>query len=142
MERRLNREDLSKSNPLIAGGSYQHGFLWFVYDSYNVLERDGKEPHIEGSSGPKNAHLFRRTLEAMPATAYEVPKDMLGPNAPNVFGLGYPRGSERRVGDFGRYYEPLIDTPYLFREFARLHENKNREEATLAWVSVYGALGL
>jgi len=45
------------------------------------------------------------------------------------------------VGDFGAYYAPLIDTPHLFLEFARLHERPNPEEAILEWVSKYGVLG-
>jgi len=142
MERRLNREDLSKSSPLVASGTHQHGFLWFVYDKYDVIEIDGEEPYIKGTSGPKNTYEFRKTLEAMPSTMYEVPVDLLGPTDPSMFGLGYSRESKRRVGNFGHHYEPLIDTPYLFREFARLHESKHVEEAILDWVHMYGLLGL
>lgn len=40
------------------------------------------------------------------------------------------------------YYDPLVDTPYLFLEFARLAERRNRSEAVGAWISRYGLLGL
>jgi hypothetical protein len=40
------------------------------------------------------------------------------------------------------YYDPLVDTPYLFLEFARLAERRNRDEAVWAWISRYGLLGL
>jgi hypothetical protein len=39
-------------------------------------------------------------------------------------------------------YDPLVDTPYLFLEFARLAERRNRDEAVWAWISRYGLLGL
>jgi hypothetical protein len=42
----------------------------------------------------------------------------------------------------GSEYDPLVDTPYLFLEFARLHERRNRSEAIGAWISRYGLLGL
>ena len=35
-----------------------------------------------------------------------------------------------------------MDTPYLFLEFARLAERRNRDEAVWAWISRYGLLGL
>ena len=40
------------------------------------------------------------------------------------------------------YYDPLVDTPYLFLEFARLAERRNRDEAVWAWISHYGLPGL
>ena len=42
----------------------------------------------------------------------------------------------------GSFYDPLVDTPYLFLEFARLAERRNRDEAVWAWISRYGLLGL
>ncbi len=44
--------------------------------------------------------------------------------------------------DVRSYYDPLVDTPHLFLEFARLHESRNRSEAVGAWISRYGLLGL
>src|SRR5919112_4694259 len=44
--------------------------------------------------------------------------------------------------DDGSFYDPLVDTPYLFLEFARLAERRNRDEAVWAWISRYGLLGL
>jgi hypothetical protein len=41
-----------------------------------------------------------------------------------------------------KLYEPLRDTPYLFLEFARLDESKDRERALEKWISSYGLLGL
>jgi len=47
------------------------------------------------------------------------------------------------AGDgYGLEYDPLVDTPYLFLEFARLHEQRNRSEAISAWICRYGLLGL
>ena len=40
------------------------------------------------------------------------------------------------------YYDPLVDTPHLFLEFARLAERRDRSEAVGAWISRYGLLGL
>jgi hypothetical protein len=44
--------------------------------------------------------------------------------------------------DACKYYDPLVDTPYLFLEFARLAERRDRNEAVGAWISHYGLLGL
>ena len=44
--------------------------------------------------------------------------------------------------EYGLEYDPLVDTPYLFLEFARLHEQRNRSEAIWAWISRNGLLGL
>lgn len=40
------------------------------------------------------------------------------------------------------YYDPLVETPHLFLEFARLAERRNRDEAVGTWISSYGLLGL
>jgi hypothetical protein len=43
----------------------------------------------------------------------------------------------------GRNYRPLVDTPYLFLEFARLAEHKGHPDTALeTWISKYGLLGL
>lgn len=41
-----------------------------------------------------------------------------------------------------KHYDPLLDTPHLFLEFARLAERRDRSEAVWAWISRYGLLGL
>lgn len=41
-----------------------------------------------------------------------------------------------------RIYNPLIDTPYLFLEFARIGERKDQWQALKAWIAKYGLLGL
>src|SRR5215210_6500695 len=42
-----------------------------------------------------------------------------------------------------QYYRPLVDTPYLFLEFARVAEHKGHPyEALDPWISKYGLLGL
>jgi hypothetical protein len=42
-----------------------------------------------------------------------------------------------------RYTRPLVDTPYLFLEFARLSEHKDHPYKALdTWISKYGLLGL
>jgi hypothetical protein len=40
-----------------------------------------------------------------------------------------------------RVYDPLVDTPRLFLDFARIAERKNRREALLQWIAQYGLLG-
>ena len=41
-----------------------------------------------------------------------------------------------------RPYRPLIDTPYLFQEFARIAEQRDPEKSLLRWIAKYGLLGL
>jgi len=50
-----------------------------------------------------------------------------------------PKGYEspKRV----RSYNPLVDTPRLFLDFARIAERKNSAEALSQWISQYGLLG-
>src|SRR5215208_3502024 len=40
-----------------------------------------------------------------------------------------------------RTYNPLVDTPYLFLDFARIAERKNPGEALSQWIDQYGLLG-
>jgi hypothetical protein len=96
MWRRLNREDLFDSNPLLARGERRHEFAWTVFNDYKLTEVDGKEPYLKAS------------LDA-----------------------GVSHG-----------YEPLLDTPHLFLDFARLYEHRSRDRATLDWIGKYGLLGL
>lgn len=94
MWRRLNREDFSGANPLVARGRGRaFEFTWGVYDEYGVLGDSAHYGVLEGVGGPS-------------------------------------------------YYDPLVETPYLFLEFARLAERRNRDEAVGAWISRYGLLGL
>ncbi len=52
----------------------------------------------------------------------------------------YFRASSYKGADM---YRPLVDTPYLFLEFARIAEQKeHRSEALIDWTSKYGLLGL
>lgn len=39
-------------------------------------------------------------------------------------------------------YEPFTDTPYLFREFARIVEHREPDQALQEWFAKYGLLGL
>jgi hypothetical protein len=41
-----------------------------------------------------------------------------------------------------RVYNPLVDTPRLFLDFARIVERKNPEQALSQWIAQYGLLGL
>ncbi|HVF02140.1 MAG TPA: hypothetical protein VNA27_12520 [Rubrobacteraceae bacterium] len=41
-----------------------------------------------------------------------------------------------------RPYRPLVDTPYLFQEFARIAEQRDPEKSLLRWIAKYGLLGL
>jgi len=41
-----------------------------------------------------------------------------------------------------KVYNPLIDTPHLFLEFARLWEQKDESSALMDWIRRYGLLGL
>jgi hypothetical protein len=52
-------------------------------------------------------------------------------------------------GFIGRYkpqvakrYEPLIETPHLFLDFARLWEQRDVSNALVSWIAKYGLLGL
>jgi hypothetical protein len=58
--------------------------------------------------------------------------------------IGVSRGAYMTAvsADIGDAYEPLSDVPYLFLEFARLEERRDREEAIREWISKYGLLGL
>jgi hypothetical protein len=51
-----------------------------------------------------------------------------------------PKGHEspKRV----KSYNPLVDTPRLFLDFARLAERKNPRKAISQWIAQYGLLGL
>jgi len=40
-----------------------------------------------------------------------------------------------------RTYNPLVDTPYLFLDFARIAERKNPGEALSQWIDKYGLMG-
>src|SRR5215212_5349468 len=99
MWRRLNRDDLVGSNPLLDHGRRRFEFAWYRWDSgYNLIEQDGEEPYFEA----------RHT-------------DDLN----NIY-----------------WYFPLIATPQLFLEFARLHERKDVDGAISEWIGKYGLLGL
>jgi hypothetical protein len=51
------------------------------------------------------------------------------------------RGGEKYVE--GKNYRPLIETPYLFLEFARIAEHKDNPRPALdTWIDKYGLLGL
>jgi hypothetical protein len=99
MWRRLNREDLVGSNPLLDHGRRRFEFAWYRWNSgYNLIEQDGEEPYFEA--------LHTDDLN-------------------NI----YP-------------YFPLIATPHLFLEFARLHERKDVDGVISEWIDNYGLLGL
>lgn len=66
MWRRLNREDLEGSNPLLLEGDYDHGqFRWQVYEDYEIVtSEDGNPDHIQaarsyGSSEPQVASIYQ-----------------------------------------------------------------------------------
>jgi hypothetical protein len=44
--------------------------------------------------------------------------------------------------DIGDAYEPITEVPYLYLEFARLEEQRDRGDAMARWISKYGLLGL
>ena len=106
MWRRLNREDLRGTNPLLPpkGQHYkpQPG-LWGVYRDYEIL------PAPDGSGW----HYIQ------------------------VAGRDTDQQSE-----LVRAYNPLIDTPYLFLEFARVAEQKDPPKALMDWFRRYGLLGI
>ena len=52
----------------------------------------------------------------------------------------YLRTSERN--EIKTRYEPLVDTPHLFLEIARLPERLDRNEGIGQWIAKYGLLGL
>jgi len=47
----------------------------------------------------------------------------------------------RARGKPRRFYEPLVDTPYLFLEFARVGEQRNPRKSLDQWIASYGLLG-
>ena len=127
MGRKLNREELFESNPLIVGRTpSQHAFTWFVHDEYVLVEQgDGEDPYFEATSVPRSDDELKEALNHPTS----------GVDEESPFGMG-------QVGTFGRLYEPLIDTPYLFLDFARLFEQKDPEQALIRWILQYGLLGL
>src|SRR4051812_34990504 len=102
MWRRLNREDLTRSNPLLSDTDHQHwGFVWSVYEDYEIVHSDdGEADYVQAVN--RNGKYF--------------------PEAVKV-------------------YKPLLDTPYLFLEFARIVEHKNPDQALDNWIHKYGLLG-
>jgi hypothetical protein len=59
-------------------------------------------------------------------------------------GLPYLRASGRdghATPRSVRVYNPLVDAPRLFLDFARIAERKNPEQALLQWIAQYGLLG-
>lgn len=133
MERRLNRDDLFGSNPLVTSEAAQHSFVWFVYDSYELVKQDGVEPYLQATTVPKDTYEFHEALKANVARQNRLYRSM---------GKTAPVTKEYEIEPFGRWYEPLLKTPYLFLEFARLYEHKNTEQAILWWTNQYGLLGL
>jgi hypothetical protein len=60
-----------------------------------------------------------------------------------LVGMKTPTGYFTAAGaNVGRAYEPITDVPYLFLEFARLEEQRDRGDAMARWVGKYGLLGL
>lgn len=63
-------------------------------------------------------------------------------------GVSYPYlvACEQRDSDspklVGTYYSPLTETPYMFREFAQIVEERDPEQELYTWISKYGLLGL
>jgi hypothetical protein len=105
MWRRLNREDLKGSNPLLdEGDSYQPWPVrWQVYEDYEIVPApDGSDWHYIQAAG---------------------------------------RDTDRQ-SEWICAYNPLIDTPYLFLEFARIAENKDPAKALEGWFRKYGLLGM
>jgi len=101
MWRRLNREDLKGTNPLLEEEERYRPFFWRVFDDYELLpSEDSDFPYVQAvSQGPGE-----------------------GPVCIDV-------------------YNPLVDTPYLFLEFARIWEQKNLGKALAQWIGKYGLLG-
>ncbi len=99
MWRRLIREDLAGSNPLVEEKRRLYEFVWYRWESgYQLVEQGGQEPYFE-------------------ALHADEPSNILS-------------------------YMPLVATPHLFLEFARLQERKDVDEAVYDWIHDYGLLGL
>jgi hypothetical protein len=103
--RRLNREDLKGSNPLLADEEFREPWpvRWRVYEDYEIL------PAPDGSDW--------RYIQAVGRDGDDHPMSV-------------------------RSYNPLIDTPYLFLEFARIAERRDPFRALLDWFERYGLLGM
>jgi hypothetical protein len=101
MWRKLNREDLVSSNPLLVDEEPHRPFYWRVYEDYEILPSEDRDFDY---------------LQAARRKGSQEPECV-------------------------KVYRPLIDTPYLFLEFARIWEQKDRVEALMDWVRRYGLLG-
>lgn len=121
MWRKLSRDDLFGSNPLLADGHDRHRFVWFVYETYNLMDREEKPSYIEAYTLEDSQYLHEFTL--------------------SLSGLEAKYFNEPFKG-ISHWYEPLVETPHLFLEFARLHKHTNRREAAWNWINKFGLLGL
>jgi hypothetical protein len=106
MWRRLNREDLTGSSPLLPVKEQHYKpwpVLWRVYRDYEILSApDGSGWHY---------------IQAVGRESHRQPECV-------------------------RAYNPFIDTPYLFLEFARIVERKEPWQELLGWFEKYGLPGI
>jgi len=106
MWRRLNREDFTRSSPLLPREGERYGpwpVRWRVYRHYEIL------PAPDSSGWHYIQAVGRDTHEQLECV---------------------------------RAYNPLVDTPYLFLEFARIVERKDPWQALRNWFQQYGLLGI
>jgi hypothetical protein len=100
-----------------------------------LVENGGKDAYFEATSVPKDTHELYEALKAN----LKLPRTIIqrkGEPFPS------PREPFELLEPFGKSYKPLIATPYLFLEFARIVERKDPEQAVHDWISKYGLLGL
>jgi hypothetical protein len=117
--------DFSRSLEEAVKADFRNG-MWPTYERYEVRESDENLLAWEGydvwADEKKMPHVCLTEGEDDPGLAYvRVANDSYG----SVYS-----------------YRPLVDTPALFLEFARLADEEITREVWLDWVQRYGVLGL
>jgi hypothetical protein len=110
--RRLGREDLVESSPYFRDGEIGSGV--FHWRVYKSYE----------------VKTYKDTTHNVDGLEYDVPYFVASDRE--------GRGASR----IAKIYDPFIDTPYLFLEFARMRRQGDAETDALHWISMYGLLGI
>jgi hypothetical protein len=122
----LKDRDFSRSSEEAVKADFRMG-RWRVFERYEVRESD--QNLIAWGKYDVRPDEKGATARAI------IPEDVYDP------GLAYVYVSYNSL-DSHKDYRPLIDTPALFLEFARLADEAITREVWLDWVQRYGVLGL
>jgi hypothetical protein len=118
MGRRLNRKDLGGAAPHFIEQRGDIPFEWNVYEEYELVNPDDPQ-HLKTPDSNSATHTDTSLIDLEDQRYLRTP-------------------DRNRIKNT---YRPLIDTPHLFFEFARLAEQRDREEALKEWISRRGLLG-